>query len=156
MGMDKKVLVTNSSEATKQLAKTIANKLIGGEVFALYGDLGSGKTTFVQGIARALGVREKVQSPTFVLVKQYKINSKLKNQNAKSKCKIKNLIHADLYRIKSAREVKEIGLVEYFNQPETLVFIEWPEVIEKNLPKNVIKIKFNHLKEDKRIIDILE
>lgn len=65
-------------------------------------------------------------------------------QNAKSQCKIKNLIHADLYRIKSVREVKEIGLVEYFNQPNTIVFIEWPKVIEKILPPKTIKIKFEH------------
>lgn len=139
--------VSKSIVDTRKLAQNFIRKLRSGKVIALYGDLGSGKTTFVQCVAKELEIKEKVQSPTFVLVKSY--NVKLKAYN------IKKLIHADLYRIKSEREAKEIGLVEYFNQPDTLVFIEWPEVMEGLLPQDTIKIKFQHgQKENERKISI--
>lgn len=156
MDVAKKIFITNSNEETKQLAGQLASLLKGGEAIALYGDLGSGKTTFTQGLARALRVKEKVQSPTFVIVKSYNIKHKTpvveQGSLRGTACNIKKLIHADLYRLRSAEEIQELGITEYFNQPESLVLIEWPEIMKKYLPSNTIKIKFEHLEEDKRRI----
>lgn len=146
MVMAKKITSKNV-EDTKKIAQKFINKLHGGEVVALYGDLGSGKTTFVQCVAKRLGIKDKVQSPTFVIVKTYNL--------PQTTCNFTKIIHADLYRIKSENEAREIGLAEYFNKKNTVVFIEWPEVIEGLLPRDTMRIKFQHgQKENERKISI--
>lgn len=145
--MVKKIISVSVSE-TQKVAKDLVKKLKHGGIVALYGELGSGKTTFVQGSAKSLKIKEKVQSPTFVIVKEYKIDV------SSIKYKVLRLIHIDLYRVKSVQEAKDIGITEYFNQPGTITFIEWPEKIEKLLPKKTIKIEFEHVDENKRKIVI--
>lgn len=142
---------TASRAATKKFAKKILASLKrrgpsdNAVVFALSGDLGSGKTTFVQGFLGALGVRPKITSPTFVLIKRYKIKN----------LKFKNVYHIDCYRIKKPRELLKLGLREILADPQNVVLIEWAEKIEKALPKNSIWIKFEHgKKENQRTIRI--
>lgn len=138
--------LSNSKAETYEIASKIAQQLKGDEILALSGELGSGKTTFVQGLAAALGLKNQITSPTFVLLREYKIES--------SKSKIKNLIHVDAYRMESERDVESIGLSEYLNDKKNLVVIEWPEKIAKILPSGKKLIKFEYVDENKRKIII--
>jgi len=138
-------LITRSEKQTIALGKKIASKLKGGEVLALTGDLGAGKTTLAKGIALGLNIKKTIASPTFVLMKVYKVNSKLINK----------LVHIDCYRINDAEEIKAIGATEYFGQPNTVVLIEWPERIKKILPGQTRPIKLRLIKENLREITIL-
>ena len=90
-------------------------------ILALSGNLGSGKTTFIQGFLRAAGIRRKITSPTFVLIKNYKIQTE----------NYKRVYHIDCYRIKKSKELLDLGLKEILNNPENIVLIEWPERIKK-------------------------
>ncbi|MDP3899595.1 MAG: tRNA (adenosine(37)-N6)-threonylcarbamoyltransferase complex ATPase subunit type 1 TsaE [bacterium] len=117
---------------TKKLAEQLASSFKGGEVLGLVGDLGAGKTTFVQFLAQVLGVKDTVNSPTFNIIKSYKI------LNPKSK--IKNLIHIDAYRLNSPEELTALGVEEHFNDEKTVTIIEWADKVMETLPKNAIKI----------------
>jgi tRNA threonylcarbamoyladenosine biosynthesis protein TsaE len=103
-------------------------------VLAFYGNLGAGKTTLTQNIAGDLGIKDVVNSPTFVIQKKYKINGN----------KYKNLIHIDAYRLSSFEETKVLGLEEEFNKKENIIIIEWPENIKEILPKDLINIYLEH------------
>ncbi len=143
---------TTSSRETKKLAGLLAQKFLhrkkrkGALIFALTGDLGSGKTTFIQGFLRSLGVRKKITSPTFVLIKNYK----LKTTN------YERAYHIDCYRIRESKELLNLGLKEVFENPQNIVLIEWAERIRRILPKNsVYWIKFGHgRKPNERIIKL--
>ncbi|HCX73272.1 MAG TPA: tRNA (adenosine(37)-N6)-threonylcarbamoyltransferase complex ATPase subunit type 1 TsaE [Candidatus Cloacimonas sp.] len=117
----------NSKEDTRELARKIAKQLVKGSVLALYGQLGTGKTFFTQKLCKFLGVSEVVSSPSYVLMNEYR--GKIP------------IFHLDLYRLTSWEEVLELGLEELFESGITI--IEWPEVAEKLLPPNTLKIKFN-------------
>mgnify|MGYP005849805013 CR=1 FL=1 len=134
---------TTSVTATQDLAKKLATTLQGGEVLALAGNLGSGKTTFVQGLAIALGVKDNVNSPTFVLMKVYEANYG----------QIKQLVHIDTYRLSTADELLAIGLDDYLHQNDTVVVIEWADKIRQILPKQTKDIKFTNINETTRQID---
>lgn len=110
---------------------------------ALSGDLGSGKTTFTQGLAEGLGIRDNITSPTFVLMKSYKLPAISYK-----------LIHIDAYRMDSEQDALSIGITDYLREPNTICVIEWPEIIEKLLPKNTIWIQFKHMDENSREITI--
>ena len=138
-------IITNSEQETFDWAKNFAQKLKGGEVIGLIGDLGAGKTVFAKGLADGLGVKNTVTSPTFVIMKVYEIKNK--------ELRIKNLAHIDAYRLKSERDIVAIGADEYFERKDTVTVIEWPENIKKCLPKNIIYININIKEGDKRIIN---
>lgn len=104
------VYISNSVEETIILATKLANKLVGGEIILLNGELGAGKTTFTKGLAKALGINEIVTSPTFTFMKSY--NGRLK------------LYHYDMYRVDSEDELYELGLAEYLYADGVCV-IEW-------------------------------
>ena len=129
--------ITQSTGETKRLAYKIARKLKLGDVVALYGDLGSGKTTFTRFLVEGLGMENRVQSPTFVIARKYG-----------------NVNHVDLYRLSSEEEVRDIGIEEMINDKNTVTVIEWPELAEKFLPKNTIKIYFEYVDENTRKITI--
>jgi len=142
-----KKYLTKSEKQTIALGKKITNNLKGGEILALTGDLGAGKTTLIKGIAKGLGIEKIITSPTFVLMKIYTIKPK--------KSKIKILVHIDCYRITSAQEIDDIGALEYFNDANTVVVVEWADKIKKILPKKIININLNLGKNpDYRNIDI--
>jgi len=109
--------ISNSAEETKQLAEDLAKTLKGGEVLFLEGDLGSGKTTFVQGLVASFGYTEPVRSPTFALMHTYHVNHPT----------IKRIVHLDLYRLNDPSELRAFGLEEVIHDPQTLVLVEWPE-----------------------------
>jgi len=118
-------------------AKSIAHKLRGGEVLALVGELGSGKTAFTKALAKALKVKDKVTSPTFVLMNVFPAVLP-KNE------KRVTLVHLDLYRTKNFRETKALGLNELWQKKNTVTVIEWADKIKKHLPRASIKISFSN------------
>jgi len=133
------VFITNSFTQTQNLGKKFAEKLKTGGILALYGNLGSGKTTFVQGLAKGLGIKQKIISPTFIIIRKYNIRLKIKD------LRINNFYHIDLYRIESEKDVKELGLEEILEDPNNIIAIEWPEKIEKILPKKRVNLYFEYL-----------
>lgn len=138
---------TKTEKQTFNLGKKIARSLKGGEVLALTGDLGAGKTIFTKGLAEGLGVKKIVTSPTFILMNVYNV----RNQ----KSEIKNLVHIDCYRLNDASELEDIGATEYFGQVDTVVIIEWAEKVKRILPKNSINISIKLSSKTSRKITIL-
>lgn len=149
--------ITNSEIETEKIACELAKKLKTKKVVALSGDLGSGKTVFVKGLACGLGIKTVITSPTFVFIKEYPIqkiqNPKLKIQT-KPKFQISKLIHVDCYRVKSEKDAEAIGLIDYLNQKNNIIAIEWPENIESILPKNIVKVNFENMGKNIRKITI--
>jgi tRNA threonylcarbamoyladenosine biosynthesis protein TsaE len=115
-------------------------------VLVLSGDLGAGKTTFVQALARALGVREVVQSPTFTIMKLYETTHTT----------VRRLVHMDAYRIEDMSELAPLRFIETLKNPETLVCIEWGERIKAVLPTGVVYMAINHEQDDVRIVTLTE
>lgn len=105
----------------------------GASVLALHGDLGAGKTTFVQAVAGALGVEETVVSPTFVIMKKYET----------ADGRFKNIVHIDAYRIEESKEVDVLGLAAELARPSSLICIEWPERIAERLPRETVHLYFD-------------
>jgi len=137
-----KKIVTNSFEETQKLGFDFAKTLHGGDVVCLYGDLGSGKTTFAQGFAQGLGITQKIISPTFIVIRSYQVDHE----------KVKNFHHVDLYRIESEHDIEGLGLIELMQDKENIVVIEWPEKIENMLPQNRKDILFKYIAEEAREI----
>ena len=129
----KPILVTLAE--AELLAGQIAKQLKGGEILALVGPLGSGKTTFTKALAKNLKVKENVPSPTFVIMNRY--TGRLRKKSV-------YLFHLDLYRTKSLKEIKALGLLEFWGKPGTITVIEWADKIKKLLPSKNIVIKFRH------------
>ena len=123
-------------------------------VLALRGDLGAGKTTFVQGFMKALGVKHRITSPTFVIFRKYPLKSHVSNV---ARQMFNNAYHFDLYRIHKPKELLDLGFQKILKDPHAIVLIEWPERVKKILPKNIILLNFKHGKNEKeRIINITE
>ena len=137
------VRTTNASE-TYNLGQEIGNSLHGGDIIALSGELGSGKTTFTKGVAEALGITQEITSPTFLLVKQYQV----------SRPGINRLYHIDLYRLDEKADFRLLGLTDIFSDSQAVVIIEWPERLKNRLPEQSKVITFTYLAEDKREIVI--
>jgi len=135
--------ISKSIKQTGDLAKDLAKNLRGGEVLALIGELGAGKTTFTQSLAKALGVKDRVTSPTFVVMKVYKT----KHQT------IKNLVHIDAYRLGEAIDLSNIGWTD-FQDKNSVVVIEWADKVAKQLGKETIYLKFVLARAGGRIIEV--
>lgn len=116
-------------------------------IVGLFGDLGAGKTAFVKKCAEHFGINETIISPTFIIEKIYKLPSKAKSP-------WKHMIHIDAYRLESADELRHLGFEELRNDPNNLIFIEWPERILEKLPEDMKKIYFEFVDEDTRRIII--
>ena len=140
------IFITTSAEKTREMARNLAKTLRGGEIIALIGGFGSGKTTFVQGLAKGLGIKQKIQSPTFVFLKEYAVKD--------SKTRIKYLVHMDFYRIESVKESLYTGVSDYLGAPDTVCVIEWAEKIKRMLPRKTIYINFEQIDEYLRRITI--
>lgn len=123
-------------------------------VLALEGDLGSGKTTFVQQLAKQMGVQEVVQSPTYVLMKKYQLPEGLNPMGQQRR--FKTLVHIDAYRLEEPAQFKALRPEEFLNEPSNLVVIEWPEKVEGFLPKPDMVVNFSadEVGDMERIIDM--
>src|SRR5450759_5272138 len=130
-------IISVSAQQTWGIARFIGEKLREGDVLALSGELGSGKTCFTGGLARGLGVSEKYQitSPTFTLINEYP-----------ARCK---LYHFDVYRLSSYSELEDLGYEEYF-AGDGVVVIDWAEKIAKLIPRDSIFINFEYVDENSR------
>ena len=117
-------------------AREVASNIQGGEVIALIGELGAGKTTFTKALGKALGVKQSIPSPTFVMMQEFPTTTKSK-VNSKRKL---YLYHLDLYRTKDFKEVESLGITQTWTHPETVTVIEWADKILNKLPKNSIVI----------------
>lgn len=120
---------TNSPEDTMELGKDFASKIEIGDVISLNGDLAAGKTTFMKGVMKGIGYEGEVTSPTFTLVNEYESQPKI--------------IHIDCYRETNLNRWIGLGIHEYL-ESDSIVFIEWAELIKPLLPEKIIEIKFSH------------
>lgn len=163
----KKEYITYNPSQTKKLGEILAKKTLKIQpkpltffrrkkvrgknrafVIGLEGDLGGGKTTFLQGFAKGLGVKQKILSPTFVIIKRFQL------KNLKT-YKLKNFYHIDCYRIKKPKELLDIGFKEIISNPKNIVAIEWAERIKKIIPKGWLLIKFKFINKKTRKISII-
>jgi len=140
--------VSKSLEETREIAENLVRKLDLGEkatIFALHGDLGSGKTTFGQFFGETLGVRD-MNSPTFVIEKIYPTDYR----------GFKHLIHIDAYRLEKHTELLHLGWEEICKEKENLILIEWPERVSEIIPQEAVRINFKFVDENTREIEIHE
>lgn len=145
----------NSLRETAKIAKTIADFILGlgpgpeqATVIALVGDLGAGKTTFTKNFLKELGVKEKVISPTFIIMKSFNLNKRTKRNS------FKNIYHIDAYRVES-KDLTSLGIKAILKDPKNLVVIEWANRVKKLIPKEVIWIELEHgANKNQRILKI--
>ena len=123
-------LICKNENETREFAKNLASILKKGDVIVLSGELGAGKTKFVEGILEHFNLQDEISSPTFTIVNEYK-NDEI------------NIYHFDLYRLSDIYEFENIGGEEYFNKG--ICIFEWGELIEDILPNDYIKIKFERI-----------
>ena len=127
---------SRNEQDTMEIAENIESEKFPGMVICLYGELGSGKTVFAKGFAKALGITDTITSPTFSLVKEY-LDGEMP------------LFHMDVYRLDDSNE--EFGLADYLNQ-DGVCLIEWPEMIESQLPEERLDILFKIVDENTRVL----
>lgn len=135
-------LLSQSGKDTFAFGQGLASSFCGGEKLALFGDLGAGKTVLAKGIADGLGIKTKVISPTFNIMKVYPV------RGHKS---IKQFCHIDAYRLHSAKDLELIGFEDYCNK-STVILIEWADKVSEIINKNYQQIKIKHLENDSREI----
>lgn len=135
----KKENITSGSIQTKKLGERFAKEILEKKpkktafVVGLEGELGGGKTTFLQGFAKGLGIKEKILSPTFVIMKKFN-----------------NFYHIDCYRIEKPKELLDLGFKEITSNPKNIIVIEWADRIRKIMPKDTLWIKFDFIDEKRR------
>ena len=139
-----KQIKTNSKEETVQVGREFAATLKGGEVACLYGDLGAGKTVFVKGVIGYFIPGKRVLSPTFIIVRHYSV----KNTT------VEEIIHIDLYRIDSQKDMESIGLRQFLHKPGSVVLIEWAQKLGVYLPQKRIDVKISHMGETGRVFEV--
>ena len=146
------VFEVGSVEETWDLAKRIASELKPGDIVCLEGDLGAGKTTFTQGLAAALGVPGRVNSPTFCIVQEHRHADRPASRSPDSSVSRPYLVHMDLYRLHGEDDVLAIGWEDYLAEGAILV-VEWPERAGSLIPATAKHIVFTHLEgeESRRI-----
>jgi tRNA threonylcarbamoyladenosine biosynthesis protein TsaE len=143
-------ITTTTPRQTRYLGSKLARRLVTqknqkGIVIGLTGDLGSGKTTFIKGMALGLKISARVISPTFVLMRCYRILSP---------SPLKNLYHIDAYRLSNPAEAGVLGLAELWSNPQNLLVIEWADKIKSTLPNWTRWISFSQIGDKKRKITL--
>lgn len=134
--------ITTTARETQQFGEAFAQYVTNGGVILLYGNLGAGKTTFVQGLAKGLGIKKRIISPTFVILRTYDKGTG-------------NFYHVDLYRLTGTKhEVEEIGLLDLLKNSTHVFAIEWPEKMEQFKPQKRWEIYFTPRDENTREIII--
>ena len=142
--------ITKSDSQTRAFGREVAGRILKDRkqrafVLCLEGDLGGGKTTFTQGLAKGLGIRGKILSPTFVIMKSFAIPERVSK-------KFRKLFHLDCYRIRKEKEILELGFKKIASDQGNIIVIEWSERIKKILPRERMILKFNFIDKNKREI----
>ena len=168
------IKVSKNIKDTEKIAQDFLKKLKVNKkkatVVGLYGELGSGKTSFTQAVTKLLGVKRKVNSPTFVIMKRYELSKPKKagcknflanktkpvpaGENFSTQPFFEHVFHLDAYRLKNEKELLYLGWEEIISNPKHLIFIEWPEMVIKAMPKKHHKISIAHTKEGYRKFEI--
>ena len=143
--MNGQKIITKTEKQTLNLGCNLAKNFCGGQIIALTGDLGRGKTILTKGIAKGLGIKKHITSPTFILMKIYKVKGHLS---------IKELCHIDCYRASSQEELIDIGIQDYLNNKEVLCVIEWADKLKFLKKYKIIEIKISLNKDFSRTIHI--
>ncbi|MBL7141782.1 tRNA (adenosine(37)-N6)-threonylcarbamoyltransferase complex ATPase subunit type 1 TsaE [Patescibacteria group bacterium] len=148
--------ITQSERQTINLGKKLAQNFCGGEIIGLIGELGTGKTVFIKGLAQGLGIKKTITSPTFVLMKVYPISNQPRSKASLLRGRqsaVKNFVHVDAYRLSSGKDLIDIGLKDWLGKSDTVTVIEWADRAMDILPKNsiIIKLKTGE-KNNERII----
>jgi len=152
-------IITKSAQETIAFAKKFLQKALKEAredaplVFYLEGELGAGKTHFVKGLAGALGITDNITSPTFVLMKKYKIRKKAGTVPAFAGGKTL-FFHIDCYRIHDSEDARQIGLDKILENPRAIVAVEWAERIAEIIPRPYWEISFEHVGENRRRISV--
>lgn len=133
--------ISEIGEAAKQFIQSMGNR----KVFAFYGKMGAGKTTFTKAVCEELGVEDVITSPTFSILNEYTSNTELLQPS------VQPIFHFDFYRIKKLDEFFDMGGEDYFYSGH-ICFIEWPELIEQVLPDDAVKVKIEELEDGSRIV----
>lgn len=139
----KKSIESSCLKITKILAKELAQSILlspqkkGALVLALKGELGAGKTSFIQGLAKGLGIKENVLSPTFLIAKSYKLQAK----------NYKLFYHIDAYRLKNSKELLQLEWKEIIANPNNIVAVEWADNVKSIIPKDAPWISFSYNRE---------
>ena len=131
-------------EHIREAAREFINQIGDRRVFAFYGKMGAGKTTFVKAICEELGVEDVITSPTFAIINEYSITSTPSPLPS-------TIYHFDFYRIKKLEEVYDMGYEDYFYSG-ALCFIEWPELIEEVLPDDAVRVHIEVQPDDSRLV----
>jgi len=132
---------TSSASGTQKTGAILAEEVVKNKsrrqaaLMALVGDLGGGKTTFLQGFARGLGIKEKVLSPTFIIMRR-----------------LGNFYHFDCYRVQKTKELLGLGFKKIITNPKNIVAIEWADKVKKIIPQNAIWLRFEFIDKNKRKI----
>jgi tRNA threonylcarbamoyladenosine biosynthesis protein TsaE len=142
-------ILTKKEKETRKIGEILAKEILkanlkGPFILALEGELGGGKTTFLKGFAKSLGIKEKILSPTFIILRRFQIPN----------TKFQNFYHLDCYRIKNSKEILDLGFSEIINNPKNIVAIEWADKIKKILPKRIILISFKIKSKNEREMKI--
>ncbi|MDP3661722.1 MAG: tRNA (adenosine(37)-N6)-threonylcarbamoyltransferase complex ATPase subunit type 1 TsaE [bacterium] len=136
--------ISNTAQFAQEFLAGLCSRTDAATIVGLYGDLGSGKTSFVQQVAKILGVHGSVQSPTFVIIKNYKL--KIKNFDT--------LVHIDAYRLDSGADLKKLGWDALAGDPTNLIFIEWAERAADILPLDHARLHFEFVDDTTRKITL--
>lgn len=141
---------SKNPKETQKIAAILAEEILrfrpakGALVLALTGELGSGKTNFTQGLAKGLGIKTRVKSPSFLLLREYPI--------PRTK---KKLVHLDCYRLAGQKDLATIDFADFLSDPQNIMVVEWADKIKKSLPKkNILWLKFRHKEKNQRRISV--
>ena len=140
--MNKRIVLSKTPRQTENIAGDIAELIRMGGTVALYGELGSGKTTFAKGLAKKLGVKERIISPTFLIIRVHRTIEE------------RSFYHIDLYRISKKEDLDSLGLEEILSNEGNIVVIEWAEKIIQLLPEKRIDVHFEYKSENERMIEV--
>ena len=155
----KKAYITTNSKQTQKLGDLLAKELRGGEIICLTGELGSGKTTFAQGVLKGLGAKGPYTSPTFVVMKHYKALIKVRPfpsptfRRGIPQGQTLNIYHIDCYRIEP-KDILHLGWKEVTSSKKNIVIIEWAEKIKSIIPRKAVWVKFEHKGKNERKVII--
>ena len=142
---------TYSSEETKKIGEKLAKSMKpqkGARVLALRGNLGAGKTTFVQGFSKGLGIKRRTPSPTFVIMRRHRVPGRRSAVGSRGAKNFSDLFHVDAYRLKKGGDLKVLDFDKVLEDPRNIVLIEWADRTKDILPKDVLWLDFGHGKKE--------